>query len=155
MRSELRGANALSVTGVTSVPTATTEGRQDGLILLARILMMVLFVLFGWVKLTDFGGTVAEMTHLGLPLPVVAAVVAIIMEFFVGLALVVGLYVRPLALLLAAYTLATAFIGHHYWTLTGSARLFNEINFYKNISIVAGLLLLVVTGAGRYSIDRR
>jgi putative oxidoreductase len=141
--------------GVTTVLAATTEGRRDGLILLARILMMALFVLFGWMKLADFGATVGEMTQLGLPLPAVAAVVAIIMELFVGLALVVGLYVRPLALLLAAYTLATAFIGHHYWTLAGTARLFNEINFYKNISIVAGLLLLVATGAGRYSIDRR
>jgi putative oxidoreductase len=31
----------------------------------------------------------------------------------------------------------------------------NMINFYKNISIMGGLLLLCVTGAGKYSIDRR
>ena len=31
----------------------------------------------------------------------------------------------------------------------------NEINFYKNISIIGGLLLLIVTGAGRYSLDYR
>jgi len=31
----------------------------------------------------------------------------------------------------------------------------NMINFYKNVSIVGGLLLLSVTGAGKYSIDRR
>jgi putative oxidoreductase len=136
------------------VSPATTQGRNHGLILLARILMAVLFVLFGWMKLTHFGGTVVQMAHEGLPLPAVAAVIAIIMEFFVGLALAVGLYVRPLALLLAVYTLATAFIGHHYWSLAGAPRMLNEINFYKNISIIAGLLLLFVTGAGRYSIDR-
>jgi putative oxidoreductase len=28
------------------------------------------------------------------------------------------------------------------------------INFYKNISIIGGLLLLFVTGPGKYSIDR-
>jgi putative oxidoreductase len=31
----------------------------------------------------------------------------------------------------------------------------NMIHFYKNISIIGGLLLLCVTGAGKYSIDRR
>jgi putative oxidoreductase len=29
------------------------------------------------------------------------------------------------------------------------------INFYKNISIAGGLLLLAVTGPGRYAIDKK
>jgi putative oxidoreductase len=29
------------------------------------------------------------------------------------------------------------------------------INFYKNVSIIGGLLLLSVTGPGKYSFDRR
>ncbi len=33
------------------------------------------------------------------------------------------------------------------------ARFQNEINFYKNISIIGGLLVLYVAGAGRYAID--
>jgi putative oxidoreductase len=31
----------------------------------------------------------------------------------------------------------------------------NMINFYKNLAIIGGLLLLCVTGPGRYSLDRR
>jgi putative oxidoreductase len=31
----------------------------------------------------------------------------------------------------------------------------NMNNFYKNVSIAGGFLLLSVTGAGKYSIDRR
>jgi putative oxidoreductase len=31
----------------------------------------------------------------------------------------------------------------------------NMINFYKNVSIIGGLLLLSVTGPGKYSIDRK
>jgi putative oxidoreductase len=38
--------------------------------------------------------------------------------------------------------------------MTGDARIANMINFYKNVSITGGFLLLCVTGAGRYSIDR-
>lgn len=134
---------------------ALLESQRDALLLVARILMMLLFVLFGWEKLTDFGGTSAYMAAEGLPLPTVAAAVVILMEFFVGLAIVLGFWTRPLALLLALYTLGTALIGHHYWTMAGAERAANMINFYKNLSIIGGLLLLCLTGPGRYSIDRR
>ncbi|MFM0736159.1 DoxX family protein [Paraburkholderia xenovorans] len=131
------------------------ENQKDGVILVARILLMVLFVMFGWSKLTGFSGTVAYMATTGAPVPGLSAAIAVVMEFVVGLALLVGFYTRPLALLLALYTLGTAIIGHHYWNMTGEMQYANMINFYKNISIMGGLLLLVVTGAGKYSIDRR
>jgi putative oxidoreductase len=127
----------------------------DELILAARILLMLLFIIFGWKKLSDYSGTVAYMVQSGTPFPPVAAIVAIIMELLVSLAIVFGVLTRPLALLLALYTLATAFIGHHYWTMTGAVQYDNMVNFYKNISIIAGLILLYVTGAGRYSVDAR
>lgn len=128
---------------------------DNEMILLARILLMVLFVLFGWSKLADFSGTAAYMASEGLPFPTLAAAVVVLMEFFVGVAIVLGFYTRPLALLLALYTLGTALIGHHYWTMAGADRMANMINFYKNIAIIGGLLLLCVTGPGRYSLDRR
>lgn len=131
------------------------ESRRNEVLLLARVLLMVLFVLFGWGKLTDFHGTVAYMGAEGLPLPAVAAVVVILMEFVVGLAIVSGFWTRPLALLMALYTLGTALVGHHYWTMDGAERMANMINFYKNLSIAGGLLLLCLTGPGRYSVDRR
>ncbi len=131
------------------------ESRKDELILLARVLLMVLFVIFGWSKLMGFSGTVAYMAAQGIPLPAISAVIAVVAEFFFGIAIVIGFYTRPVALLLAVYTLATAVIGHHYWTMVDGTRMENMINFYKNVSIVGGLLLLCVTGAGKYSIDRR
>ncbi|ASL48052.1 Inner membrane protein YphA [Burkholderia sp. AD24] len=131
------------------------ENQKDGIILVARVLLMVLFVMFGWSKLTGFSGTVAYMTSSGAPVPELSAVIAVVMEFVVGIALLVGFFTRPLALLLAVYTLGTAIIGHHYWNMTGAMQYDNMIHFYKNISIIGGLLLLAVTGAGKYSIDRR
>lgn len=134
---------------------ATMQRRKDAVILLARILLMILFVPAGWGKMIHFGGTVALMGHLGLPLPLLAAIIAVVMELPVGLAIVVGIYTGPLAVLLAIYTLAAGFIGHHYWTMVGPERMGNMINFYKNVAICGGLLLLWVTGAGKYSLDRR
>jgi len=129
--------------------------QQPLVLLIARVLLMLLFVIFGYQKLVHFGGTVAYMTALGTPLPTVAALIAVILEFFAGLAIIVGYFTRPIALILAVYTLATAIIGHPFWSLSGAEQMAAEINFYKNISIIGGLLLLSVTGAGRYAIDKR
>lgn len=134
---------------------AAFDRNRDWLILLARILSMILYVSAGWQKMWGFAGTVGAMAAYGLPIPTVAAIVVVVIEFLVGIALVIGLWTRPLALLMAVYTLATAFIGHHYWTMTGAAYGANFVNFYKNVSITGGLLLLCVTGAGKYSIDRK
>lgn len=134
---------------------ALFENQRDALLLVARLLLMLLFVLFGFSKLTDYTGTSAYMAAEGLPLPMLAAAVVIAMEFFVGLAIVLGFWTRPLALLLALYTLGTALVAHHYWSMAGAERMANMINFYKNLSIIGGLLLLCLTGPGRYSIDRR
>lgn len=134
---------------------ALLDGIRNETLLLSRILLVILFVLFGYFKITDLHGTTAAMATEGLPVPGLAAVVATILEFFVGIAVLFGYFTRPLALLLAAYTLATAIIGHHYWTMNGSEHIANMINFYKNLSIVGGFLLLCLSGPGKYSVDGR
>lgn len=131
------------------------EDYRDQLILLARILLMVLFVKFGFDKVLGFTATVTYMTSTGMPLPGLLALIAVLMEFGVGIALVLGFYTRPLALALAIYTLAAALIGHRYWNMEGMQHYLSMISFYKNISIVGGLLLLSVIGPGKYSLDKR
>lgn len=131
----------------------SAERIWDAAILVARILLVLLFVVFGWSKLADYSATVGDMANLGAPIPSVAALVAIVVEFFIALAVAFGAWTRPLALLLALYTLGTALIAHHFWTMDGDIRSENAINFYKNISIIGGFLLLYVTGGGRYSVD--
>jgi putative oxidoreductase len=133
--------------------TSSAERSRDEVILLARILLILLFVVFGWAKLLNYAVTVGYMTRTGLPVPSIAALAAIVAEFFVGLMVAVGFWTRPLALLLALYTLGTALIGHHFWTMAGTERYANAINFYKNICIIGGFLLLYVTGPGKYSLD--
>jgi putative oxidoreductase len=128
---------------------------KDEALLAARLLLIALYLLSGWSKLTDYSGAVAFMTQVGAPVPALAAAVAIFMEVPVAIAILVGAFTRPLAVLLALYTLGTAFIGHHYWTMTGAAQLDNMIHFYKNISIMGGLLVLYVAGPGKYSLDAK
>ncbi|MBC3411052.1 DoxX family protein [Pseudomonas sp. SWRI107] len=134
---------------------ALLEGQRDIILLLARILLMVLFVLAGWGKLTGFDGTVAYMTSLGAPAPTLAAAVAVVMEFAVAILLILGFYTRPLALLFALFVLGTALIGHPFWNMVDPERSANMTQFLKNMSIIGGLLALAVAGPGRISLDRR
>lgn len=131
------------------------ERRKDALILAARIMLMLLFLISGWGKLTNFSGTTAYMASLGTPLPGLATLIAVIMEFFVAIALIIGVLTRPLALIYVLFVLGTALIGHHFWTLEGAERAMNQIQFYKNLAIMGGLLLLAVTGPGKYAVSHR
>ncbi|CAJ0700335.1 Inner membrane protein YphA [Ralstonia edaphis] len=127
---------------------------RDELILLARILMMVLFVMSGWGKLTGFHGTVGYMASTGAPMPMVAAAVAVVMEFGVGIALLIGLWTRPLAILMALFVLGTSFIAHSYWDMQGAMEAANKIQFFKNLSIMGGLFLLAAVGPGKYAVQK-
>jgi|SRR5690606_15927617 putative oxidoreductase len=131
------------------------DNLRNEIILLARILLMILFIMSGWSKLLGFGGTVAYLESLGTPAPMLAAAIAVLMEFFVAIAIILGFYTRPLAFLFALFVLGTALIGHDFWNMTDPQRAANMTQFFKNISIMGGLLLLGVTGAGKYSLDRR
>jgi putative oxidoreductase len=124
------------------------------IILTARLLLATLFLIFGWRKLRDYSGTVSQMAQEeGLRMPILATVVSIFMELPVAFAVAVGAFTRPSAVLLALYSLGTALIGHHYWTVKGADYVDSMEGFYKDLSIMGGFLLLSVTGAGKYSID--
>jgi putative oxidoreductase len=133
--------------------TLVTYGLSDAVILVARLFLAILFLIFGWRKLKDYSGTVSQMVRDGLPMPVLATAIAIFMELPVALAIAVGAFTRPSAVLLAFYTLGASLVEHRYWTMSGADRFANMENFYKNLSITGGLLLLFVIGAGKYSID--
>jgi putative oxidoreductase len=129
------------------------NGINDEVILAARILLATLFLIFGWRKLRDYSGTVSQMVQVGFATPILAAAVSMFMELPVAFAVAVGAFTRASAVLLAFYALGTAFAGHRYWTVKGADYVDSLDGFYKNLSIMGGLLLLSITGPGKYSID--
>jgi len=135
--------------------TSLFERYRDVLLLIARILLIALFVIFGWDKFLNFSGTADYMEQVGLPFATLASLVALFMELVVGVAILLGFYTRPLAFALCLYTVITALLGHRFWALTGGLRLDTMIHFYKNMGIAGGLLLLCLTGPGKFSLDRR
>ena len=129
------------------------SGFNNEIILAARLLLATLFLIFGWRKVRDLSGTFNQMVQEGLHLPALATAVSVFMELPVAFAVAVGVFTRPAALLMAFYTLGTALIGHHYWTVKGAGYVDSMDSFYKNLGIMGGFLLLCMTGAGKYSID--
>lgn len=138
-----------------AAPTASTGAMQDTLALVGRILIATLFVPAGWGKLMGFAGTMGYIASAGLPLPAVAAAIAVFCELGLGLALLLGFKARWAALALGIFTIATALFFHNYWSMPAEKVMMNQLNFYKNLAIAGGLFAFAALGAGRFSIDRR
>lgn len=99
---------------------AFTRRWRDELILLGRVLMMLLFVIPGWDKLTGSQGTVDYMRAVGAPTPVVAVATVVAMKFGMGIVLLIGFWIRPLALSMALFVLGIALIVHTFWNVEGA-----------------------------------
>jgi putative oxidoreductase len=129
---------------MTSAPQYSTSATP----LIGRSLIAVIFLISGAVKLAAPAETQGSIVVTGIPAPTLAYVCALLIELCGGTLLLVGYRVRPIALVLAAYCVITAFIFHH--ALNDQNQLFH---FLKNLAISGGLLVLFEFGAGAYSLD--
>jgi putative oxidoreductase len=118
--------------------------------LLGRILIALLFVPFGFEKITGFQDTVGYAAAMGMPVASLAIVAAIVIEIGCGLMILFGYRTRAAAALLALFCVVTALVFHHSFADMGE-----RINFLKNLAIAGGLLQLVYFGAGPISLDNR
>ncbi|MFW5329225.1 DoxX family protein [Hydrogenophaga sp. ZJX-1] len=128
---------------------------QNPFALLSRLLLAALFLPAGIAKITGFAGTVGYIASVGLPMPTVAAAVAIAVEVLGGLALIVGFGTRWAALALALFTLGASFFFHNYWAMPAEQQMMQQLMFMKNIGVTGGLLALAAFGAGAFSLDAR
>lgn len=117
-------------------------------ILVARVLLMLLFLVSGLGKLGNLAGTQSYMETMGVPGILLWPTIAF--EIITGLCILLGFQTRLVAAVLAGFSLVTAFIFHHQFNDPTQ-----QIMFLKNMAIAGGFILLACTGAGRYSIDGR
>lgn len=114
--------------------------------LLGRIGLSLIFIVAGWGKITGYAGTQQYMEAMGVPgalLPL-----TILLELGGGLAIATGFFTRWVALALAVFSVATAFIFHSNF---GDAM--QAISFWKNVAMTGGFLMVAAHGAGAYSVD--
>ncbi|MXN78171.1 DoxX family membrane protein [Burkholderia sp. 4701] len=131
-----------------------TRPVDSGVIFFARLALAALFLWGGVMKLLGYGDFVGYLRGMNVPMTTIVAPVVVAIEGLGALLLIVGYKVKPLALLMAFYTFATAVVGHNFWDATNPAVQHDMvIHFWKNVAIAGGFLLLFVTGAGGVSID--
>lgn len=126
------------------------EKHSDQAALIGRILFSSMFLLFGYDKIIGYPGTAAYLSSLGLPIPSLVTLLAIIIEVGGGLLMLVGYQTRVVALGLGLYVLVSALIAHSQW-----GDLNNYHHFMKNVAIAGGSLAFFAFGAGAYSLDAR
>ena len=132
----------------------STDGRAAALAL--RVPVGLIFAahgaqkLFGWFGGYGLEGTGQFFGSLGLHPGELMALLAGSAEFFGGLALVLGLLVRPAAVALAV-TMLVAIVSVHI----GKGFFMDKGGIEYALALFAASLSLAFSGAGRASVDRR
>jgi putative oxidoreductase len=130
--------------------------RADALILVGRILLAWVFVGSAYGAITNFSGSVGYSRSLNLPAPELFTLTNIALETLISIGLILGVGTRYCAALTFVFVLVATAIGHRYWEYPAGAQQIGQYNhFLKNISIMGGAMLIFVTGAGRFSFDRK
>src|SRR5262245_61778495 len=129
---------------------------NDAFLLLGRVFLAALFLPSGISKALGFGTFAASLSAKGLPYPEAWALAAIAIEVLGPIALILGVVPRWTALALIAFVIMATATTHRYWEFAdAAARRAQEISFYKNAGILAGLLFYFVSGAGAWSVAGR
>ena len=125
-------------------------------LLSGRFLMWVYFILPGISKIVDFEGTSGYMANHGVPLVSLLLVITIILQLALGLFMIVGFQTKLTAFLLAGMVLVISIFMHNFWSMEDGINKTHETqNFFKNMGIMAGLLMISSLGGGQLSIDSR
>ena len=126
----------------------TFENNAAVIDLAGRLLLATIFLVAGYEQIHDVAGTQGFMVSKGIPGVLLYVVIAL--ELLGGVAIVVGWKVRPVAFLLAGYSLLAAVLFH-----TNFADEQQFYSFLKNLAMAGGFLFLVANGAGSISLDAR
>ena len=123
---------------------------NNSILLLARILLSVMFIMSGLSKFGAIEGTAGYISSVGLPAGVALAWLAAIFETLAGIAILIGFQTRITAYLVALFCVFAGIMFHY-----DPADQMQMISFMKNVTIAGGFLALSVAGPGAYSVDAR
>jgi putative oxidoreductase len=135
------------MTGIAVLPPQRTA---LGITIL-RLIVGIVFTVHGAQKLFVFGlgGVAGAFGQMHIPLPAISGPGIAILEFVGGLALLLGLFTRVFALLLAIDMLGAIIFVH------GRNGFFLPMGFEYALTLLGACVVLAIAGAGEYAIDTR
>ncbi|SCB28710.1 DoxX family protein [Rhizobium multihospitium] len=118
----------------------------DMALLFGRILLSLLFLEEGIELASNFDTALEAMAKLGVSAPI--AIATIVLQLAAGIAIALGLMTRLAAFGLGVFCLLTATLFH-----TNFASHNELLHFEKDLAIAGGMFALIVSGAGKLSLD--
>jgi len=132
-----------------SYTDGVAAGMTDALLLIGRILLAAIFLMTVW-----FGSpNVGYLTSINVISPDLISPLARVVEWIIVVSLILGLGTRYGALLALVFVVVATVIAHRWWGYPQPAQLVQYTFLTKNVAVAGGLLVLFVTGAGRFSVD--
>ena len=111
-----------------------------------RIFLSTIFLIEGANKIFNYEETIQYMENFSVP--GYLAIPAIILEILFPLLLIIGYQTKIAALVMMIFTIVVAIIFH-----TNFDDQMQFINFFKDIAIAGGFIIIFVNGAGKFSVD--
>ncbi len=131
--------------------STVTASRVNAALAIVRVTTGAIFIAHGGQKLFVYGfaGVAGAFGQMGIPLAGIAGPLTALVEFFGGIALVVGLLSRLAGLGLAITMVGAIFFAHL------AAGFFAPNGFEYPLALLASSLAIAVAGAGDWSLDAR
>jgi putative oxidoreductase len=119
---------------------------EDIVLLVSRLLLAWIFIHEGIFLVENLDAAAAGMAKLGVP--PFALIATIALQLVAGIAIAVGWHAQLGATGLGLFCLATAILFHTNFAIRNES-----LQFDKDLAIAGGMFVLMVCGAGRWSVD--
>ena len=121
---------------------------MDAVLLIARILFSIMFVMSGLNHLTKADHMVPYAQMKGVPMPKLSVQLSGLLLFLGGLSVILGVWTDLGALVLAVLLVVMAVKMHDFWTQSDpQAKQTEMIGFMKNIGLAGGALFIFAIAA--------
>ncbi len=120
-------------------------------LLIGRVLIALVFLM----TVSTGGPAATYLKSLNYPAPEFMSILAHVVEWVVVVSLILGVGARYGALLGLAFVVIAFATAHRYWEFPEAAQNLQYTLLSKDLAIAGGLLMLFVTGAGRFSVDQK
>lgn len=122
---------------------------------IGRLLFSAMFILSGINHFTQREALVGYARSAGVPLAELGVFVSGVMLLLGGLAVLLGLFARTGAALIALFLVAAALFVHDFWNFAAPEAQQQQVQFFKNLALAGGALLIIYFGPGPYSLRQR
>ena len=130
--------------------------------LFLRLILGFGFAAHGWAKLSRGPAGFGEiLSHIGVPFPHITAWVTTLIEMLGGVSVMLGAFVIPVSFPLIIVMVTAIFTVHFQYgfssikirAVTGAGAELGPPGYEMNLLYIIGLLVLVLGGSGRFSVD--